>query len=307
MIYKATLRIALLAFVLVGAISVSSAYATGTTYDQTCTSHDCIVVDAIQSSSTSTSTTATKSTTEIKEMIKTYEKRTKTIIAVHMVPDGLPSAKGCVDPIKKGWIKAGQKFRNTRANGAPFWDVWQKGWKICGAKRVKAGGRYYMQGTKLNCGNSDIRIPIGKKKIKVKIKKSYEVKTYKEAQKLITSESTSTTNTTTTTYTCPAGYTPIENGTKCKHCPPPTCECPPGSTIGTDGKCHKDGTTTPPPPPEAPGPNPQPSPDEPYPGGYMCYWESSGPNPDGNGSHASGEPVADRYTSNGCPAGSYGG
>lgn len=279
--------------VVVGAIFASPASAGSITVPENCTTGNCVVVDATPTTSTSTSTSNTKSVTEIKEMIKTYEKRTKTIVAVHMVPGGLKSAKGCIDPVKKGWIKVGDRFRNTRANGSPFWDRWEKGWKICGAKRIKFGGRYYMKGTKLNCGNADILIPIGKKKKKVKIKKSFEVKTYKEAQKLITSESTSTTNTTTTVYTCPIGYTSIENGTKCKYCPPPTCV--------------KDGTTTPPPPPSAPGPNPPPSPNEPYPGGYMCYWESSGSNPDGNGSHTSGEPVADRYTTNGCPAGSYGG
>jgi hypothetical protein len=55
----------------------------------------------------------------------------------------------------------------------------------------------------------------------------------------------------------------------------------------------KDGTQTPPPPSEAPGANPQPDPNEPYPGGYQCYDETTGaptqPRTDGN-----------------CPAGSYG-
>lgn len=240
MIKKVTPLIALVAFLVVGAISVSAAYAA----DPTCVTGNCLIVDAIQSNSTSTTTTNTKSTTEIKSMIKSYEKRTKTIIAVHIVPGGLKSVKGCVDPVKKGWIKPGQKFRNTRANGSPFWTKWQRGWQICGAKRIKSGGRYYMKGTKLNCGNADILIPVGKKKIKVKVKKSIEVPTYKEALKLITSETNTTSTTTTKTYTCPAGYTPIENGTKCKYCPPPTCECPPGYTPNGD-KCDKDGTIGP--------------------------------------------------------------
>lgn len=59
--------------------------------------------------------------------------------------------------------------------------------------------------------------------------------------------------------------------------------CPIGSTWNGE-RCAKDGTTTPPPPPEAPGPNPPPDPNEPFPGGYQCYKETTGePVPPVNG------------------------
>lgn len=68
--------------------------------------------------------------------------------------------------------------------------------------------------------------------------------------------------------------------------------CPIGSTWNGE-RCAKDGTTTPPPPPEAPGPNPDPDPNEPFPGGWACYWIDTGApapiRPDGT-----------------CPVGSYG-
>lgn len=54
----------------------------------------------------------------------------------------------------------------------------------------------------------------------------------------------------------------------------------------------KDGTQTPPPPANAPGPNPAPSPEEPFPGGYPCYSETTG----------APVPAKDGL----CPAGSYG-
>lgn len=56
---------------------------------------------------------------------------------------------------------------------------------------------------------------------------------------------------------------------------------------------HKDGTQTPQPPVIAPGPNPAPSPEEPYPGGYQCYSETTG------------APVTPRDDGT-CPAGSVG-
>lgn len=266
--------LSLVAFVVIG--TLSAAVSTASAADPNCTTGNCQTIPAMPVSSTETSTTS--SVTKIKGQIRSYERRTKTIVAIHMVPGGLSSSKGCVDPVKKRWIKPGQKFLNSRANGSPFWDRWERGWKICGAKRIKSGKYFYMKGTKLNCGNADILIPLGKaKKVKRKIKKSIEVESYKEFEKLIKSDSTTTT--TTTRYICPVGWT--QNGTICIICPPPVCTPP------------KDGTTTPPPPPVAPGPNPPPSPDEPYPGGYQCYSTTTGapvsPRPDGT-----------------CPAGSYG-
>jgi hypothetical protein len=249
-----------------------------------------------------------------------------------MRPAGVKSAKGCIDPLKTGWIKNGGQFRNTRSNGGPFWDIWESGWKICNPIRVKIDGQYYMQGTKLNCGNIKILIPLGPaKKVRHKIRKSIEVPTYTAAIKIV-QRSTTTTKTVGKThvdYTCPTGtlmgtqcvVTTPGGSTKsysctkgelvmkdgayyCKVCPQPTCTCPTGSKIGSDGKCHKDGTTNPQPPGSgdsnpAPGPNPNPSPDDP---------SASPSNPTGSNkcySESTGLPVASRSDGT-CPAGSFG-
>ena len=221
--------------------------------------------------------TVTTTTSEVhatlQMQIRHYERTRNVLVAVHMRKDGVKSTKGCVDPVRKGWIKVGQRYINTRKNGSPFTDVWQAGRKICKAKRVKKGKRWFMVGTKDNCGNKGIRIQIkGPKKFK-KYRKVVEVKSVAEFR-AIYREFTRSTTTTKVTYTCPAGYTLV--GTWCY--PPPA----------------KDGTQAPQPPAEAPGPNPTPDPADPYPGGYQCYNETTG---------APVEPRADGT----CPPGSYGG
>ena len=170
---------------------------------------------------------------EVRELVATYELRTDTIVAIYMAPRGIPSQKGCVNPIRKGWIKAGQAFRNTRANGTPFWDTWEKGWMVCNATRVKIGKFFYMKGDKANCGNRNILIPLGQaKKIKRPIKRSIEVATWKEAVRIsVTTTTTTTPAVKTTTYFCPKGQlVEVDGAQMCKICPPPACECPKGSS-----------------------------------------------------------------------------
>lgn len=266
---------------------------------------------------TSTTTIHAKET-----IIKNFEKKFKVRVAVYQKAPGTYKPKGkCFDPIKRKLIKAGQSFRNTRANGSPFWQGWQPGWQICGAKRVKIGKLYYYKGTKLNCGNKDILIPIGKaKKVKRKIRKTIETPTYEAALEYVetrTEEENSSGNAETVeipnpdvvTYVCEDGWQLVD-GNVCKYCPQ-TCvyECPTGSKIGSDNKCHKDGTTTPPPPGPghpnpAPGPNPAPSPDDPTKtpdnpsGSWMCYAEDT---------NDPVQPITDANGVKRCPPGSYGG
>ena len=269
---------------------VSGAVAAGGISDPVCVTGNCTFTPATETTSTgsdvittvpadvitTTNTTSTSNTkisrTEVKKKIKAFEKKTKVIIAVHMVPRGVKSAKGCVDPIRKGWIKAGGQFRNTRLNGLPFWDLWEKGWQICDPRRVKIGDEYYMKGKKRNCGNKDILIPLGPaRRVRHRIMRSIEVPTYQVALTIIehSTTTTTTTGTTTTKYICPKGtpsgafciiVTPgsvtktyscpkggelvMKDGKQyCKFCPPPTCTCPPGTTPGDNGMCY------PPPPP----------------------------------------------------------
>ena len=176
-------------------------------------------------------TVTTYTYTEARELITKYESRTNTIIAVNMVPRGVKSAKGCVDPIRKGWIKTGQAFRNARLNGSPFWDRWEKGDKICGAKRVKIGKFFYMKGTKMDCGNKGILIPLGPaKKVKRVTKTVIQVSTIVEAVDVsITSTTTTIPAVTSLSYSCPNGGELVkrDNGVPmCKICPKqPVCAC----------------------------------------------------------------------------------
>lgn len=353
MILVRIIRIALWAITPFAMLAPASIATAGTMpADPVCVQGDCTFTPATATTSTvsvpaiaTTTTTTTTTTTGNKtfsrrqtiKMIRAYERRTRTIIAVAMVPGGLKSAKGCVDPVRKGWIKVGGQFQNTRANGSPFWDRWERGWRLCGSKRVKVGNLYYMQGAKLNCGNRNVRIPLGKaKRVKRTLRKSVEVASWKAAISIVKVEVNTTTTTITpssstqyhcvegtlrgnqcettkVTYNCPQGSELIvkDGNQVCKTCPPPTCTCPPGSSVGNDQKCHKDGTTTPPTTSSgtvvpgvstnpAPGPNPPPDPQDPTntpenpTGSWQCYSESTG---------QPVQPSADGR----CPVGSYGG
>ena len=203
---------------------------------------------------TVTSSNTTYTYDEVRTMIASYERRTKSIIAIDWIPGGLKSVKECVDPVKKGWINVGQTFRNTRANGAPFWDVWEREWKICGAKRVKNGEHFFMKGTKLNCGNEDILIPVGKaKKVKRVIKRSIEVRTWAEAVRIVVTSNTTTTTTvipavTVTHYSCPSGaeLVTVDGSPMCQVITT-TTTCPKGS-IETGKDCIIDVPVVKPPP-----------------------------------------------------------
>lgn len=208
------------------------------------------VIPGSETTSTTSETITTYTYEEVRTLIRRYERRTKTNVIVNMVPGGVKSAKGCVDPVKLGWIKSGEAFRNTRANGSPVWDRWERGDRICNAKRVKIGGQWYMMGDKADCWNEDILIPLGQaKKIKRVIKRSIQVPTWQEAVRIAVTSSTTTTTTTTTVvtppttvvtpevviheYVCPDGSTlvDVDGQMMCQTCPPPVCVCPKGSSV----------------------------------------------------------------------------
>jgi len=176
---------------------------------------------------------------EAKKKIVEWERTNKRKIAVRMKPNGIKGSRKCMDPVIQGLIKSGGTFVNTSANDPDgFYDTWIAGWKICHYREVTIGGKKYLIGTKGNCGNKRIKIPLHFKiKTKYKVVPSVEVKTYKEfwfkiwlpSQASSKSESGSSAGSTATTgdhYTCPAGWEMVA-GNKCKRCPPPHCEEPP--------------------------------------------------------------------------------
>lgn len=272
-----------------------------------CTTGACEVIPATVDRTTSVTTTTAQTTTSRtieskskKAKVRHYSTVKRVRVTIFMNPHGLKitdkNADDCDDPVKKGWIKPGQYFENTDDYNKRFTDKWKrkdaktgKIIKVCYWKIVVIDGVRYIEGTKSNCKNKKIRIRIGGRKRSWKYVPVKEFRSFKEFLAVYNKWTSSTTTTSTTstpsvkiTYSCPAGWTPIENGQKCQKCPKP--------------ECVKDGSTTPPTPPQAPGPNPEPSPNEPYPGGYACYDETTG------------APVEPIYVNDVpmCPAGSYG-
>lgn len=233
-------------FVALATVGAFLAVAASPALADNCPSGTCQTIDATKTTHVSTDTSSTSHTkivekTTVKAQIRQYQQVKHVVVAINMKANGVSSYRGCVDPVKKGWIKPNGIFWNTRANGSGFWDRWKNGRKICGSRRVKIGNKYYMVGTKDNCGNRNIRIQVAGPRVKHVVKKVITFKTYKAFTKVyekwITSTSSSTsTSTTTTTYSCPAGWT--LNGTQCKLCPPP---CPPKAHAYLGKAAYLDG------------------------------------------------------------------
>lgn len=272
---------------------------------ETCTTGECKFMPAtfvpeavvVETSHSHGSSSKTISIKKIKKWKHKFEKRKHVRVVVYEKENGVHGA-GCVKPTQMGWdFHVGDTFINTNG-GVPFWDHWKSGIEICDWHIITWKGHKWAEGTKSNCGNANIKIPIHFHVKKVRIKKTIEVKSYAAfylkfmKHVHITSESTSESENVVTRghYTCQAGWELV--GTTCKNCPAPHCvphPCEYGS-VWNGTECVKDGNTTPPPPTEAPGPNP---PDEGPVGSNQCYDEITG------------APVPPRSDGT-CPAGSYG-
>lgn len=223
-------------------LAIEQAVADDCTSNTTCEYRDPTKTEVIDYNETEVTTERTITSTKIEKQIRHYEVTKNVIVAVHMRAGGVKSQRGCVDPIRKGWIKAGQTFINTRKNGSPFRDTWKRGREICHAKRVCAGSRCYMKGTKDDCQNRGIKIRVKGPKLKKQTKKVEYFKSYTEFKVTYRKWTQKTTTRTTSpetrkvTYSCLAGWTLVhENGvTRCKRCQTKN-ECKPDE--------GKDGTT----------------------------------------------------------------
>src|SRR3990167_3794302 len=210
----------------------------------------CSLIPAIPSTMTNSNPSSSSVThiTErltIREKLVHFQRVRGVVVGVYQQPNGLKSRKGCVDPIASGWIARGGAFRNTRANGGPFWTHWKPGWQICDAKQIRIGKNLFWRGTKLNCGNREILIPI-RISFRPKLVKVIEVRSLYEFVKIYDkwikkNSSTTTTATTTTTYSCPTGWT-LVNVNQCM-----LVTTTPTTTVTTTTPTTT-GTTTPPTP-----------------------------------------------------------
>lgn len=199
------------------------------------------------SNSSSSSTVHIKIHEKITENIRVFERTTGVVVAVNQVSGGSKSRRGCVDPIRMGWIQNGGAFRNTRSNGAPFWTKWKKAWRICGAHQVREGKNVYWEGTKPNCGNKKIRIPIRinfvpRVRPVLEVRSLYSFERFYE--KWVEKKSSgSSTTTSTTQYSCPTTYTLFESVCYIVTAGPPPPPPPPatGSGVCTALSLSKNG------------------------------------------------------------------
>lgn len=241
--------IVLAALAAVGAIFTPSALADGGCPVCQVIPADQTVVHQTESTSLTSSHTRIRVVKKVRLKIKQYERINHVTVAINMVPKGI-SRRGCVDPTKLGiGFRVGDSFRNTREDGSPFWEAWEAGWMICNPHKVKIGGQWYLKGTKQNCGNEGILIPIHARrqhKVVARVETFHTIKsfisTYNRWYSRVSKHKSTTITVSTVEYSCPSGWT-LE-GSSCKNCPPcppppppPPAKCPPG-TVGTPPNCY---------------------------------------------------------------------
>lgn len=97
---------------------------------------------------------------KIREEIRQYEEAHDVVATIN---EGPPmSGAGCIDPttVKKWGFHVGDTFKNTDKYHHYFLDTWQAGWEVCNWHLVKIDGQWYVEGTKANCHNEHILIPV---------------------------------------------------------------------------------------------------------------------------------------------------
>jgi hypothetical protein len=162
-----------------------------------------------------TTTTANVTETQITEKIKEVEAQTRRKVVFYYVPEGLNATNGCkkpVDPIKKGWIKANGKFKNTWLGNEIGWRNWKKGDKLCNIRISGKGKNKVITATIKRCGNKDVKIYFNQKMVKkqkilrITEFKSLEYFVQRYFKKTINTETTTQTTDEKITYTCPVDY-----------------------------------------------------------------------------------------------------
>lgn len=96
----------------------------------------------------------------VKEQVRQYQKATGKKVAIAVMPKGITSHAGCVNPVTLGQIKPGQAYQDSGSNIGYFWTPWVNGRLACGEHIVVIAGHRYYKARKDNCGNW-ILIPIG--------------------------------------------------------------------------------------------------------------------------------------------------
>jgi hypothetical protein len=188
------------------------------------------VTENTTSDSTSTTHVHVKVVSRTVKQVKQIETTDNVVVAIDQ---GKPMhGAGCTDPIRRGWIRVGSPFTNTRHDMSPFADTWKSDVRICQWRTVhNPDGSIDVVGTKSNCRNRHIRIRIRgpqlPKPTKV-VKRFKSIRSFKKFyDKWVTKTNHTQSNTQTTTsvvFSCDTANGWQLEGTMCKKCPPP---CPP--------------------------------------------------------------------------------
>lgn len=159
---------------------------------------------------TTTTQTDTVTAQQFTALVKKVEKITHRKQVFYMKPNGLGSTAGCVDPVKRHWIKPHARFKNAWEGKVIGGWNWVTGDLLCHIHHNADGS---ITGTIKRCGNSPVTIypHPGSHRVR-KILKATEYVSHEEFIKKYASliqhtTSTSTSTTTQTTYICSAGYT----------------------------------------------------------------------------------------------------
>ncbi len=139
----------------------------------------------------------------VEEQIKQFETVNHVIASINEGPP--TSGAGCIDPttIASWKFHAGDTFKNTDRYHRYFLDRWQAGWEVCGWHMVKIGGQYWIVGTKANCHNRNIMIPVRHKLPKP----TKQVLVFSSVKTFESTYERWATSTTSTVYTCTPPFT----------------------------------------------------------------------------------------------------
>lgn len=139
----------------------------------------------------------------VEEQIKQFETVNHVIASINEGPP--TSGAGCIDPttIASWKFRAGDTFKNTDRYHRYFLDRWQSGWAVCGWHMVKIGGQYWIVGTKANCRNRNIMIPVRHKLPRP----TKQVLVFSSVKTFESTYERWATSTTSTVYTCTPPFT----------------------------------------------------------------------------------------------------
>jgi hypothetical protein len=190
------------------------------------------VTENTTSDSTSTTHVHVKVVSRTVKQVKQIETTDNVVVAIDQ---GKPMhGAGCTDPIRRGWIRVGSPFTNTRHDMSPFADTWKSDVRICQWRTVhNPDGSIDVVGTKSNCRNRHIRIRIRGPQLPKPTKVVKRFKTIRSFKKFYDKWVTKTNHTQSNTQTTTSVVVDVD---------PRTIFFSPDEGKMVDGTLHKDSS-----------------------------------------------------------------